>query len=158
VPTAKVVGWAPILTNYNIDALCVAWRKALRRIWNLPSCTLVDCYHSFVIVFHCLMRFFVDHLTLFARVLFMTRFWSVMWRNMVRYRRYIIQLIVLLMHLFITLLILRRTWRQTAYRDTNVKRPCILFSQWFLDVSWRTKRLHYLHLLKLMALISHTFD
>jgi len=27
-----------LLTNYNIDALCVAWRKALRRIWNLPSC------------------------------------------------------------------------------------------------------------------------
>jgi len=28
-----------LLTNYNIDALCVAWRNALRRIWNLPSCT-----------------------------------------------------------------------------------------------------------------------
>jgi len=28
-----------LLTNYNIDALCVAWRKALRRIWSLPSCT-----------------------------------------------------------------------------------------------------------------------
>jgi len=28
-----------LLTKYNIDALCVAWRKALRRIWNLPSCS-----------------------------------------------------------------------------------------------------------------------
>jgi len=27
-----------LLTNFNIDALCVAWRKALRRIWNLSSC------------------------------------------------------------------------------------------------------------------------
>jgi len=28
-----------LLTNYNIDALFVAWRNALRRIWNLPSFT-----------------------------------------------------------------------------------------------------------------------
>jgi len=28
-----------LLTNCNIEALCVAWRKTLRRIWNLPSCT-----------------------------------------------------------------------------------------------------------------------
>jgi hypothetical protein len=28
-----------LLNNYNIDALCAAWRKALRRIWNLPSCS-----------------------------------------------------------------------------------------------------------------------
>jgi len=27
-----------ILTNCNIEDLCVAWRKTLRRIWNLPSC------------------------------------------------------------------------------------------------------------------------
>jgi hypothetical protein len=28
-----------LLTNHNIDGLCVAWRKSLRRVWNLPSCT-----------------------------------------------------------------------------------------------------------------------
>jgi len=28
-----------LLTNCNIEALCVAWRKTLRRIWNLPYCT-----------------------------------------------------------------------------------------------------------------------
>jgi len=27
-----------LLTNCNIDALCVDWRKTLPRIWNLPSC------------------------------------------------------------------------------------------------------------------------
>jgi len=28
-----------LLTNSNIEALCIAWRKTLRRICNLPSCT-----------------------------------------------------------------------------------------------------------------------
>ena len=28
-----------LLTNHNIDGMCVAWRKTLRRIWNLPFCT-----------------------------------------------------------------------------------------------------------------------
>jgi hypothetical protein len=28
-----------LLTNCNIEARCVAWRKTLRRIWSLPSCT-----------------------------------------------------------------------------------------------------------------------
>ena len=40
-----------LLTNHNIDGLCVAWRKSLRKIWNLPSCT-----HSRLLplISHCL--------------------------------------------------------------------------------------------------------
>jgi len=28
-----------LLNNCNIEALCLAWQKTLRRIWNLSSCT-----------------------------------------------------------------------------------------------------------------------
>jgi len=63
-----------LLTNCNIDALCVAWRKTLHTIWNLPSCTHSQLSRLiFANVYHYLMRFVVDHLTLFTFVLFTIR-------------------------------------------------------------------------------------
>ena len=42
------------MSNSNIDCLCVAWRKSLRRIWNLPPCTHTRLLH---LVGHCLPLF-----------------------------------------------------------------------------------------------------
>jgi len=109
-----------LLTNCNIEVLSVAWRKTLRkklkvnfeiyiadrkantRIWaklfllrcEFGTCRLVRIvvyYPLFVIVFHYSMRFVVDHLILFARVLFMIRLdpfccavWSVIKSNQIK--------------------------------------------------------------------------
>jgi hypothetical protein len=43
-----------LLSNHNIECLCVAWRKSLRRIWKLPTCTHT---RLLPLVSHCLPLF-----------------------------------------------------------------------------------------------------
>jgi len=62
-----------LLTNCNIEVLCVAWQKTMCRIWNLPSCT-----HSRLLplICNCLPLFdeiVIDYFILFALVLFTIR-------------------------------------------------------------------------------------
>jgi len=84
-----------LLTNCNIDALCVAWQKIVLRIWNLQFWThsqllpfMYVCIYAFIRqrqeiqsavslfanVYHYSMRFVGDHLTSFAHVLFTIHF------------------------------------------------------------------------------------
>jgi len=70
-----------LLTNCNIEALCVAWRKTSRRIWNWPCCThsrllplVCNCLPLFdeicrTCVLHdsSLIRFVVQYGVLYAR-------------------------------------------------------------------------------------------
>jgi len=126
-----------LLTNCNSETLRVAWRKTLRRIWNLPSCThsriplicnclpLVNeiCRRSLHFIRTCalhdssLNRFVVEYGALFAPGQ------SILGQNVyfahsaiigLQMMLYIIRLIVVFIHLLIILLIARHILQLTC--------------------------------------------